>query len=42
MGVREEEARATSSVGDGAAKTDVAAAKAAKVEKVFIVPAAAI
>jgi len=37
IGVRVEDARATnSSTGDGAAKTDVAAAKAAMAEIVFI------
>lgn len=36
MGVTDEAALATSSLGDGAAKTEVAAAKAAKVEKVFM------
>jgi hypothetical protein len=38
MGVTDEAALVTSSsLGDGAAKTEVAAAKAAKVEKVFMV-----
>jgi hypothetical protein len=37
MGVSDEEARATSSsVGEGVAKTEVAAARTVKVEKVFM------